>query len=144
MEKSEQINQEVSELKQKYDSLIQKVAAIEKQNTHRGHSIKQTENNFEVINNNLRELVKKIDLMVEDKETNKMSNKIRKNNFSLMNMIKTPIKRIAISTMRTLFTMADYASEKASSTRESLEDIAAEAQYESKKKRQPMMPSEQC
>ena len=144
MEKSEQINQEISELKQKYESLIQKVDSIEKENTHREHSIKQAENNFEVINNNIRELVKKIDFMVEDKKTNKMSNKIRKSNFSLMNMIKTPMKRITISTMRTFLTMANYASEKAAYARESLEDIAAEAKYESKKKRPTTMPSEQC
>jgi hypothetical protein len=61
----------------------------------------------------------------------------------MMNMVTAPMKRMTISTMRTLFTMADYASEKAASARESLEDIMAEAQYESKKKRSTMIPSEQ-
>ena len=143
MENSEQISQEINELKQKYESLIQKLDDIEKENIHKEHSIKQTENNFEVINNNMRELMDKIDLMVEDKETSKMFNNVRKNSFSMMNMITTPMKKITISTMRTLFTMADYASEKAAYAREGLEDIVAEAQYESKKKRSTMMPSEQ-
>jgi len=45
--------------------------------------------------------------------------------------------------MRTLFTMADYASEKAAYAKEGLEDIVAEAKYESTKKRSAMMPVEQ-
>ena len=143
MENSEQIGQEINELKQKYESLIQKLDDIQKENTLRENSIKQTENNFDVINNNMKVLMDKIDLMVEDKETSKMFNNVRKNNFSMMNMITAPMKKITISTMRTLFTMADYASEKAASAREGLEDIMAEAQYESKKKRSTMMPSEQ-
>jgi predicted nuclease with TOPRIM domain len=144
MEKSEQINKEVSELKQKYNSLIQKLDAIEKENIHREHSIKQTENNFEVISNNIKDLMEKIDLMVEDKEANKTFNNVRKSSFSFMNMIKTPMRRITVTTMRTLFTMADYASEKSALAREGLEDIVAEAQTESKKKRPTMMPSKQC
>ena len=143
MENSEQIVQEINELKQKYETIIQKLDNIEKENMHKEHTIKQAENNFEVINNNMKELMEKIDLMVEDKETSKMFNNVRKNNSSMINMITTPMKIITISTMRTLFTMADYASEKAAYAREGLEDIIAEAQYESKKKRSTMMPSEQ-
>ena len=143
MENSEQIVQEINELKQKYETIIQKLDGIEKENIHNEHSIKQTENNFEVINNNIKELMEKIDLMVEDKETNKFFNNVRKNSFSMMNMITAPMKKMTISTMRTLFTMADYASERAASAREGFEDIMAEAQYESKKKRSTMMPSEQ-
>jgi predicted nuclease with TOPRIM domain len=143
MENTEQIGQEVNELKQKYESLIQKLDDIQKENTLREHSIKQTENNFDVINHNMKALMDKIDLMVEDKETSKMFNNGRKNNFSMMNMITAPMKRMTISTMRTLFTMADYASEMAASAREGLEDIMAEAQYESKKKKSTMMPNEQ-
>ena len=143
MENSEQIVQEINELKQKYETIIQKLDGIEKENIHKEHTIKQAENNFEVINNNMKELMEKIDLMVEDKETNKMFNNVRKNSFSMMNMITSPMKKITVSTMRTLFTMADYASEKAAYAKEGLEDIVAEAKYESSKKRSTMMPSEQ-
>ena len=143
MENSEQIFQEINELKQKYETIIQKLDGIEKENIHKEHTIKQAENNFEVINNNMKELMEKIDLMVEDKETNKMFNNVRKNSFSMMNMITSPMKKITVSAMRTLFTMADYASEKAAYAKEGLEDIVAEAKYESSKKRSTMMPSEQ-
>ena len=143
MENLEQIGQEINELKQKYETIIQKLDGIEKENIHKEHTIKQAENNFEVINNNMKELMEKIDLMVEDKETNKMFNNVRKNSFSMMNMITTPMKKITVSTMRTLFTMADYASEKVAYAQEGLEDIVAEAKYESTKKRSTMMPSEQ-
>jgi len=144
MENSEQIVQEINELKQKYETIIQKLDGIEKENIHKEHTIKQAENNFEVINNNMKELMEKMDSMLEDKETNKMFNNVRKNSFSMMNMITSPMKKITISTMRTLFTMADYASEKAAYAKEGLEDIVAEAKYESTKKRSAMMPVEQC
>lgn len=144
MENSEQFNKEINELKQKYESIIQRLDSIEKENTHREHSIKRIENSFEVINNNMKELMGKIDLMIEDKETNKMFNNVARSGFSLMNMIKRPIRRLTVGTMSTLFTIADYASEKTACAKESLEDIVAEAQYESKKRRSTMMPSQQC
>jgi len=91
MENSEQIVQEINELKQKYETIIQKLDGIEKENIHKEHTIKQAENNFEVINNNMKELMEKMDSMLEDKETNKMFNNVRKNSFSMMNMITSPM-----------------------------------------------------
>jgi predicted nuclease with TOPRIM domain len=143
MENNEQLNQEVNELKGKYESLMQKLDNIEKENTNRENNIKQIENNFEVINNNIRELMNKIDSIVEDKETNKMFSSFRKGDSSFTNMIKMPMRKVTVNTMRTIFSMADYASEKLAFAREGLEDIVAEAQYENKKRRSSMMPSEQ-
>jgi predicted nuclease with TOPRIM domain len=143
MENSEQLNKEVNELKGKYESLMEKLVNIEKESANKENNIKQMENNFEVINNNIKELMNKIDSMVEDREASKMFNNFRMNNSSFMNMIRMPMRKATISTMRTIFSLADYASEKMAYAREGLEDIVAEAQYENKKRRSTMMPSEQ-
>ncbi|MDR3597415.1 hypothetical protein [Clostridium sp.] len=136
MENPEQINQQFTELKEKYESLIQRLDNIEKESTNR-------ENDFQAINNNIKELMAKIDSMVEYKETSKLFNSGRKSSSSFMNMITTPMRKITVGTMRTIFSMADYASERVSCAREGIEDIVAEAQYENKKRRSTMMPSAQ-
>jgi predicted nuclease with TOPRIM domain len=143
MEKSEEISQEINELKGKYDSLIQKLDSIEKENTQKENNIKQMENNFTVINNNLKELMAKIDSIIEEKETNQMFDSSKRRDFSLMNMVTKPMRKATVGTMRALFTMTDYASEKVAHAREGLEDIVAEAQYENQKRRSNIMPNTQ-
>ncbi|WP_297428277.1 hypothetical protein [Clostridium sp.] len=143
MENSENLNQEFNELKEKYNSLIQKVDNLEMENSHRENSVKQMENNFEVINNNIKELMEKIDSIIEDKETSKMFSSVRRSNSSIMNMITMPMRKATVNTMRAIFSVADFASEKVATARENLEDIVAEAQYENKKRRSSMITSEQ-
>ncbi|OOM78939.1 hypothetical protein [Clostridium sp. BL-8] len=139
MEEIEELNQEINGLKGKYDSLLQKLDSIEKENAQKENNIKQMENNFTVINNNLKELMEKIDSVIEEKETTKMFSNTRKNNFSFMNMVASPMRKATVGTMRAVFSMTDYASEKVAHAREGLEDIVAEAQYENKKRRSTMM-----
>lgn len=143
MENSNELTQEINELRGKYESLIQKLDNIEKESTQRENNIKQMESNFEVINNNLKELMNKIDSMVEDRETGKMFSNFRKENSSFMDMITKPMRKATVSTMSTIFSITDYASEKMAYARENLEDIVAEAQYENRKRKSTMMPIEQ-
>lgn len=133
MDKSEEIYQEINELKKQYESLIQRFDNLEKDNT-------QKENNFSDVNNTLKELMGKIDSIIEEKETNKMFN-TKRSDFSLMNMITTPMRKATIGTMRAVLSMTDFASEKVAHAREGLEDIVAEAQYENQKRRSNMMPT---
>lgn len=135
MERSEEIYQEINELKKQYESLIQRFDNLEKDNT-------QKENNFSDVNNTLKELMGKIDSIIEEKETNKMFN-TKRSDFSLMNMITTPMRKATIGTMRAVLSMTDFASEKVAHAREGLEDIVAEAQYENQKRRSSMMPNPQ-
>lgn len=144
MENLEKLSQEVHDLKQKYETVIKKLDGIEKENAHRENSIKRIENSFDVMNNNFRELMDKIDVIVEDRETHKMFNQGKRSNFSLINMIKRPIRKLTVGTISSIFAITEYASEKAACTREGLEDIIAEAKYESQKKRVTLAHNEQC
>ena len=135
MEKSEEIYQEINELKKQYESLIQRFDNLEKENT-------QKDNNFASVNNSLKELMGKIDSIIEEKETTKMFN-VGKRDFSFMNIITTPMRKATVGTMRAVLSMTDFASEKVAHAREGLEDIVAEAQYENQKRRPSMMPNTQ-
>lgn len=144
MENQEKFNNEIIDLKQKYETIIKRLDVIEKESTETENSIKKIENNFSLMNNNFKELMGKIDTIIEDKEVNKMFNNVKRGSFSLMGMISRPMRRLAVGTMRSMFSVADFASEKVSYAREGVEDMVAEAQYESKKRRSNMMPNEQC
>lgn len=135
MERSEEIYQEINELKKQYESLIQRFDNLEKENT-------QKDNNFASVNNSLKELMGKIDSMIEEKETNKMFN-VGRRDFSFMNMITTPMRKATVGTMRAVLSMTDFTSEKVAHAREGLEDIVAEAQYENQKRRSSMIPNTQ-
>lgn len=98
-------------------------------------------------------VIKKLDSIEKENSTKDLSikriEKTSKASFSFMNMMTRPLKKVTISAMSSLFTIADYASEKAACARESMEDIIAEAQYQSRKKQAammtpPMLPDKQC
>ena len=92
--------------------------------------------------------MKKLDFMVEDRESNRMFDKVNRHSFSLRKMITKPMRKLAVGTMSAVFSAADYTSEKLSYAREGVEDMVAEAQYNSKRRRANMMsdmePSGQC
>lgn len=142
MENLEQINKDFNELKGKYESIIEKLDVIQKENVQREHTIQQLENNFQVTNNNIKELMSRMDSMLEEKETHNVFNR-KRSNFSIMNVMRMPMRKMTINTMRTIFTIADIAYEKVSCVKEGFEDIITEAQSESKKRRSSMIPSEQ-
>lgn len=143
MENLEQLNKDFDELRGKYASINQKLDNIQKENTTREHSIQQLENNFQVINNNIKELMVKIDSMIEEKENHKIFDSDKRNDFSVMNIIRMPMRTVTVNTMRTIFTMVDYAYEKVACVKEGLDDIITEAQSESKKRKPTMVPVEQ-
>lgn len=141
MEFEERINHEISELKKKYESVSKKVDAIEKETKETENSIKKIENGFANMNNNFEEIMKKLDSISDDKEANKMFNNAKKNNgkFSMKGMIMRPMRKLVVGTMSTIFSVADYTSEKFSYAREGMEDMMAEAHYNSKVKKPNMM-----
>ncbi len=135
----EKIIQEINTLRDKYETLSKKVDRIEKESKNTENSIKRIENSMGMMNNHFEELMKKLDNIVEDKESNKMFNEERKSNFSLKGMLTRPIRKLVVGTMSSVFSLADYASEKAAYAREGMEDIIAEAQYKSKLRKADMM-----
>lgn len=142
MENLEQLNKDFDELNGKYESIIEKLDGIQKENIQREHTIHQLENSFQVINNNIKELMSRVDSMLEEKENHNIFNR-KRSNFSIMNVIRMPMRKMTVKTMRTIFTMADIAYEKVSFVKEGLEDIITEAQSESKKRKSSIIPNKQ-
>lgn len=135
MESSEEIYQEINELKRQYESLIQRFDNLEKENA-------QKENDFSDVSSTLKELMAKIDSIIEKNETNTMFND-EKRNVSFPNMITTPMRKATVGTIRAFLSMTDFASEKVAHAREGLEDIVAEAQYENQRKKSRMITNAQ-
>ncbi len=147
MENEEKLTQEINDLKKKYETVMKKVEAIEKESRETAKSINRIENSVGTMNNNFEELMKKLDSVVEDRESDKMFDNTKRSGFSLKKMITKPMRKLAVGTISTMFTLADYTSEKFSYAREGVEDMIAEAQYNSKKRKSNMMSDmepEQC
>jgi predicted nuclease with TOPRIM domain len=139
MENEERVNQEINDLKKKYEEVIKKIDKIEKESKDTANSISRIENSVGTMNSNFEELMKKLDSVVEDRESDKMFDNVKRSGISLKKMITGPIRKLAVCTISSVFCIADYASEKFSYAREGVEDIIAEAQYNSKKRRSSMM-----
>lgn len=129
---------EIEDLYKKYDSLNKKVEQIEKEHRNTENSMKRIENSVESMSTNFEQLMKKLDSVMELKEAGKMFQKDLGKNLSFHRMVKQPMRKLAVGTMSTVFQISSYASEKISGAREGLEDMVAEAQYNSRKKIQTM------
>lgn len=127
-------SKEIDDLYKKYESLSKKVEMIEKENRNTENSMKRIEDSVGTMNTNFDTLMKKLDSIMEDKEAGRMFQKDMGKNISFNNMIKRPMRKLAVGTMSTVFQISSYASEKLSGAREGMEDIVAEAQYKSKKR----------
>ena len=135
MENEEKMNQEISNLKKKYDAVIQRIDHLEKENKETSDSMKRIESGFSMMNNNFDELMKKLDTIVEDKEVNNMFHDSKKSNMSLKSLVTKPMRKLAVGAMSAVFCITDYTSEKMSYAREGMEDMIAEAHYKSRAKK---------
>ncbi|WP_010234187.1 hypothetical protein [Clostridium arbusti] len=119
------IENRLKSLQEKYDNLSKEV-----------QSLKTICSSFEDINKNIADIRERLDRLVlgSDTDTRTNFNRIRMNS-SLKNLIGNPLRRLAVGTLSGMYTVADKALESVYSIKENAEDIFAEAQYESKKKR---------
>ena len=132
----DKFQQEINELKQKYDTLIKEVKSLE-----------DNKNNMKIIVDNSYEVVQSVSKNVEN-VMNELNNLKRdyentsskdmlnddKMKFSLRSMFINPLRKIAVGTMQSAFLVVDKTVEGMSNAKEGFEDIVAEAQYQNKKK----------
>lgn len=119
------IENRLKSLQEKYDNLSKEV-----------QSLKTICSSFEDINKNIADIRERLDRLAlgSDTDTRTNFNRIRMNS-SLKNLIGNPLRRLAVGTLSGMYTVADKTLESVYSIKENAEDIFAEAQYESKKKR---------
>ena len=135
---SNNMQQGFEELELKYSNLSKEIEKLESNKTSLGEELKQFHGEFEQINKSVEEILLKLNKLSVDYQG-------RKNNLgeapsimnSMKNLLTNPLRKIAVGTLSTVYAVTDRTMEKASSFRESLEDIVAEAQYANKKKKSP-------
>lgn len=132
----DKLQQEINELKQKYDTLLKDVKCLEDSK----NSMKDiVENSYEVVQNvrkNVENVMDELNNLKKEYENIGSSNmKNEENmNFSMKKMFINPLRKIAVGTIQSAFLMMDKTMEGMSNAKEGFEDIVAEAQYQNKKK----------
>lgn len=123
-------------LQEKYDNLSKEVQSLENMKNSMEESIKTMHSSFGDINKNIGDILERLDRITVDPDTTRHANVDRSRmNFSLRNLVGRPLRRLAVGTLSGIYTVADKALEGAYNVKENAEDIFAEAQYESKKRR---------
>lgn len=132
----DKLQQEINELRQKYDTLLKDVKCLE-DNKNNMKSI--VENSYEVVQNvskNVENVMNELNDLKKEYENTTSNNTINEENmnYSMKKMFINPLRKIAVGTMQSAFLMMDKTMEGMSNAKEGFEDIVAEAQYQNKKK----------
>ena len=123
-------------LQEKYDKLSKEVKSLEDLRDGMKNSINTMHSSFDNINRNIEDILERLDRITVDSGTTRRTNdNMYRMNFSLRNLVGRPLRRLAVGTLSGIYIVADKAIEGAYSVKENAEDIFAEAQYESKKRR---------
>ena len=130
------LQQEIDELKEKYDTLLKDVKCLEDNKNNMKDLVK---NSYEVMQNvskNVENVMNGLNNLKKNNENTTSSNMINgnKTRFSMKKMFVNPLRKIAVGTMQSTFLIVNKTVEGMSNAREGFEDIVAEAQYQNKKK----------
>ena len=132
----QKMQMEIEELNLKYGNLNKDVEQLKACNTSQNSDLKQIQGEFEQTNKNIGEILQKLNKLPDEsfeKET-EMDDKNCMTQ-SIKDGFTNSLKKIAIGTLSAVYAIADIAIEKTSDIKEEFQDIAAEAQYENKKRK---------
>lgn len=134
----DKMQSDINELQSKFDNLSKEVNYLEKSKTDLGSDLQKIHEEFEQINKNIEEILEKINkLSGEYCEIGTEMDEKKTKTHSMKNFFTNSFRKIAVGTLTTVYAVADKTMEKTSGFKESFEDVAAEAQYNHKKKRSP-------
>lgn len=135
---SNKMQHDIDKLQSKYNKLNKEVEQLESNKTSIGSDLNQIHGEFEQINNSMEDILQKLNMLSE--QYSHIGSEIDVKNVkihSIKKFLSNSLKKMAVGTLCTVYAVADKTIEKTSCIRESLEDIAAEAQYANKKKKCP-------
>lgn len=121
-------------LQDKYDKLSNEIKSMESAKNNMEEDIKTLHKDFENINNNLGNILDKLDNINNNSSTGNYHNTSKRNGL-LKTLIGKPLRKLAVGTLSGIYIVADRVVESAYDVKENAEDIFAEAQYKSKKRR---------
>lgn len=125
----------IEELNTKYCKLNEDIEQLKTCNTSQGSDLKKIQGEFEQTNKNIEEILQKLNELPDErfrKETKMDANNLT---HSIKSCFTNSLKKVAIGTLSAFYAVADVTIEKTSNIKEGFQDIAAEAQYENKKRK---------
>ena len=125
----QKMQMDIEELNLKYSKLDKDVELLKTSKTAQGCDLKQ-------VHKSIEEILQKLNNLSEGNcekgtEINDKNNIVH----SIKNSLTNSLKNIAVGTLSVFYAVADKTIEKTSCIKEGYQDIAAEAQYENKKRR---------
>ena len=132
------IQEQLDEYKTKFDQLGSEIQILKSSKSNFEENIKMINGNLQEVSKNVENIINRIDEL-----SNKSDVFFEKNiadkmiNFSIKKIVKFPLRKIAVGTISSIFTIVDKTMEATSTVREGFEDIVAEAHCEMQKKRMP-------
>jgi len=132
----QKIQMDIEELNLKYGKLNKDVEQLKTCNTSQGSDLRQIQGEFEQTNKNIEEILQKLN-KISDESIEKGAEMDSKNyvTHSIKECYKNFLKKIAVGTLSAFYTVADITIEKTSDIKEGFQYIAAEAQYENKRRK---------
>ncbi|HVI41665.1 MAG TPA: hypothetical protein VM577_13515, partial [Anaerovoracaceae bacterium] len=135
------MHEEVKEMHSKYTALTNDVKNLKDSQAGIQENMNAVNSNFDKLNGNIEEIMNKLNVISEDQKKSTMGKIMGDRDGLFTKAVKKPLRKLAIGTISTIMTISDYSMEKASSAKEGMEDIVAEASYNNKKRRNKMCES---
>jgi len=132
------IQEQLDEYKTKFDQLGSEIQILKSSKSNFEENIKMINGNLQEVSKNVENIINRIDELSNKSDVffeKSIADKII--NFSIKKIVKFPLRKIAVGTISSIFTIVDKTMEATSTVREGFEDIVAEAHCEMQKKRMP-------
>lgn len=134
------IQEQFDEYKTKFDQLGSEIQILKSSKSNFEENIKMINGNLQEVSKNVENIINRIDELSNKSDVffeKSIADKII--NFSIKKIVKLkfPLRKIAVRTISSIFTIVDKTMEATSTVREGFEDIVAEAHCEMQKKRMP-------
>ncbi|MBC2581314.1 hypothetical protein [Clostridium sp. DJ247] len=133
------IKLELDDLQQKYTNLSAQIQDLQNDKSDLKNSMKTMNDNFQQVSKNVENILAKLDnINGSDKD---LDNDIidKKIDFSVKKIIFNPLRKLAVGTIGSVFSVVDKTTELTCGFKEGFEDIVAEAQYQRKRKQMAAM-----
>ena len=132
------IQEQLDEYKTRFDQLGSEIQILKSSKSNFEENIKMINGNLQEVSKNVENIINRIDELSNKSDVffeKSIADKII--NFSIKKIVKFPLRKIAVGTISSIFTIVDKTMEATSTVREGFEDIVAEAHCEMQKKRMP-------
>ncbi|MFL0198354.1 hypothetical protein ACJDU8_22720 [Clostridium sp. WILCCON 0269] len=134
-ELQKKMQQELTDLQQKYSKISEKVKELQNDKLDVKNSIKAMNDNFGHISKNVENVLSKLDnINIKDKDSNDDQIIDDRIDISMKKIIFNPLRKLTVGVISSILAVTDKVTKVTCGTREKLEDMVAEVQYERRKK----------